>query len=171
MSDQEPEPVLELAPLPREQLGPFLILGVDKDAAAETVEAHWAQRVIWARKNQIGVPLQDVNWARETLNDLTARVQADVVSLNADTVEQSLRRLARQYGVDEPAGPTWEPLDVEEPPGEDGAVAELPEAEEVRRTIDVPEIPWGTPAVAEILDRLARGPLDPWDLPLGDADE
>ncbi len=38
--------VLELAPLPREQLGPFIILGIDKDATAEEIEAAWAKRVI-----------------------------------------------------------------------------------------------------------------------------
>jgi hypothetical protein len=158
-------------PLPRDQLGPFLVLGVDKDAAAEVVEAHWAQRLIWARKNQVGVPLQDVNWARELLNDFLLRVRADVTSLNADTSRHTLRRLAERYGVAEPGGPSWEPLDVEEPPGEDKA-AELPEADVVRRAIEVPELPWSAPALAEILDRLAREPLDPWNLPLGeDADE
>src|SRR5207245_1731381 len=132
MSDQEQARVLELAPLPREQLGPFLLLGVDKDAADRTVEAHWAQRLIWSRKNQIAVPLQDVNWAREVLSDFMARVRADVTSLNTDTTGQALRRLADKYGVNEPGGPTWEPLDVEQSPGEDRSVAELPEADEVR---------------------------------------
>ena len=48
--------VLELAPLPREQVGPFLLLGVDKTAAKEEIEANWAQRVIWARKGQVKTP-------------------------------------------------------------------------------------------------------------------
>jgi len=49
---QPPEPViLELASLPREQIGPFLLLGLDKDADKEQIEANWARRVIWARKN------------------------------------------------------------------------------------------------------------------------
>ncbi len=39
--------MLQLAPLPRTQIGPFLILGVDKDADKETVESQWAQRLIW----------------------------------------------------------------------------------------------------------------------------
>src|SRR5438132_13782945 len=53
--DQEPV-VLELAPLPREKSGPFLLLGVEKDADKELIEASWARRVIGARKNQISVP-------------------------------------------------------------------------------------------------------------------
>ena len=39
--------VLDLAPLPREQIGPFLLLGLDKDADKEQIEANWARRVIW----------------------------------------------------------------------------------------------------------------------------
>ena len=34
--------VLDLAPLPRAQIGPFLILGVDKDVDRDTLEANWA---------------------------------------------------------------------------------------------------------------------------------
>ena len=37
--------VLQLAPLPRTQIGPFLILGVDKDATRETIEAAWAEKI------------------------------------------------------------------------------------------------------------------------------
>ena len=42
--------VLELASLPREQTGPFLLLGLDKTADKEKMEARWADRVRWARK-------------------------------------------------------------------------------------------------------------------------
>ena len=46
-----PEPVvLELAPLPREQIGPFLILGIEKDATLDQVEAGWAARLKQARR-------------------------------------------------------------------------------------------------------------------------
>jgi hypothetical protein len=73
-----PLPVmLDLAPLPRSQVGPFLILGVAKDADREALEANWAQRLIWARKNLIKVPLEDINWARELINDPDARLRAD----------------------------------------------------------------------------------------------
>src|SRR5437899_5211457 len=82
--------VLELAPLPREQIGPFLLLGLEKDAGPEQVEANWAQRVIWSRKNQINVPLEDINWAREVINDPDKRIRADAATLNADTIDGTL---------------------------------------------------------------------------------
>ena len=53
MSDSQEPVLLELAPLPREKIGPFILLGLEKDASPEEIEAHWAQRVIWARKNHI----------------------------------------------------------------------------------------------------------------------
>src|SRR5262249_35670404 len=59
-----PLPGVELASLPREQVGPFLILGVPKDADAETIEAHWAQRVLWARQGKSRISLEDIHWAR-----------------------------------------------------------------------------------------------------------
>ena len=75
-NEQEPV-VLELAPLPREQLGPFLLLGVDKAADKEQIEASWARRVLGARKGLISLALEDINWAREVLSDLSRRARAD----------------------------------------------------------------------------------------------
>src|SRR5205807_1510662 len=80
-----PLPGVELAPLPREQVGPFLLLGVAKDADAETIEAHWAQRVLWARQGKTHVPLEDIHWARQVLRDPERRLAADAASLNPDT--------------------------------------------------------------------------------------
>lgn len=154
--------------LPREEIGPFLLLGVDKDAAAEAIEAHWAQRVIWARKNQLAVGLPDVNWAREVLSDFSQRVRADVISLNPDTGRQSLRQFAQRYGVTEPGGPTWEPIDIERPPADLAADVEIPESEAIRRSIVPPEIPWETPAAAQILDTFIGEPLEPWNLPFSE---
>ena len=34
--------VLDLATLPREQLGPFLLLGLDKSADKDQIDANWA---------------------------------------------------------------------------------------------------------------------------------
>ena len=71
MNGKNPPPVpvmLQLAPLPRTQIGPFLLLGVDKDADKETVESSWAQRLIWARKGQTRSSLEDINWAREVMS-------------------------------------------------------------------------------------------------------
>jgi hypothetical protein len=163
---QQPEPVvLELAPLPREQMGPFLLLGLDKAADAEQIEAHWAQRVIWARKNQTGLALEDINWAREVLRDPDRRLHADLTSLNPDTLDGTVARLAQRYGA---AGPTWKPLEAERPLRDYVPAADVPDAEAVRAAVALPEVPREVPAVATLLDRLTRPPLDPWalDLPL-----
>src|SRR5882672_1227104 len=74
--------LLELAFLPRDQIGPFLLLGVDKTGGKDQIEANWAQRLIWARKNLTTTALEDINWAREVLNDPDKRVRADAASLN-----------------------------------------------------------------------------------------
>ena len=39
MSDSQEPVLLELAPLPREKIGPFILLGLEKDATAEETEA------------------------------------------------------------------------------------------------------------------------------------
>src|SRR5271154_1958614 len=97
MSSINPMPVMvELAPLPRSQVGPFLILGVDKDASKEAVEAGWAQRLIWARRSQIPIPLEDINWARDTLGDQPRRMLAESIGLNVDTVVGTLKRLRQE---------------------------------------------------------------------------
>src|SRR3954454_19589645 len=80
--NSEPAASVELAPLPREQVGPFILLGVPKDADTETIESHWAQRVIWARRGQTRTALEDIHWAREVLRDPERRVAADLDSLN-----------------------------------------------------------------------------------------
>src|SRR2546421_691185 len=103
MKETENEPVLlELAPLPREQVGPFLLLGLEKDADREQIEAHWARRVIWARRNQLRVALQDIHWAREVLSDPDRRARAGAGSLHGDTADGGERRPARRYP---PRGP------------------------------------------------------------------
>src|SRR5918999_1359474 len=88
--------ILELAPLPREQVGPFLLLGLDKTAVKEAIDAAWAQRLIWARKG---------------INDPDRRVRADASSLNLDLAEGVMRKLADRF-----SGKTayaCRPLDVE----------------------------------------------------------
>jgi hypothetical protein len=157
--------VLDLAPLPREQIGPFLLLGAPKDAHKDKVEANWAQRVIWARKAQIKTALEDVNWARETLNDADRRVRADAASFNLDTVDLALRRLCERY-TDPGAVARSEPLDVEKSLADYTPPTPVPEAEEVRGAITVPDVPEEVPAVRHVLDRFLREPLDPWKLEL-----
>src|SRR6516164_9202413 len=115
MMGRNAEPVvLELATLPREQVGPFLLLGLDKAAGKADIDAHWAERLKWARKGLAKVPLEDINWAREILSDVERRIRADAASLNADTTDGVLAQLAQRYGVQEGrAVRMWRALDSE----------------------------------------------------------
>jgi hypothetical protein len=170
MADEHEPVVLELAALPREQIGPFLLLGVDKDAGAKEVEANWAQRVIWARKNQIRTPLGDINWAREVITDPDRRVRADLASLNIDTAEGILRRLAEEHGTGN-TGTTWQPLDEEKPLEDFVPSADIPDLAEVQAAIAVPDLPQEIPAVLPLLRSFVQEPLDPWSITLGAAEQ
>src|SRR5262249_43743416 len=112
-----PDPVvLELAPLPREQIGPFLLLGLDKDADKEQIEANWARRVIWARKGQTRVAREHVTWAREPLGAPDRRLRADCSGFNPDTTDGQLRRWSARFGIGATGGDVevgWQPLDGE----------------------------------------------------------
>ncbi len=166
MSEAQTPVVLELAPLPREQMGPFVVLGVDKDSSRERIEAAWAQRVIAARKNQVKVPLEDINWAREVANDPERRSKAEVTSLNPDTADGTLRRLAERYGLADDAGPFWQPWDEEKPLADYTPAVELPSPDEVRASVRLPEMAFELPAVGWLLEQMVREPLDPWTLNL-----
>lgn len=165
---RSPEPVeLELATLPREQVGPFLLLGLDKTADKETLDAHWAERLKWARKGLSKVPLEDINWAREVLNDLERRIRADAASLNADTSDGVLAQLAERFGVCEGRTVrTWQPLDREKALADYRPPAELPDADALRADLTVPEVHEDVPAVPLLLERLVQQPLDPWAIDL-----
>jgi hypothetical protein len=166
---RDSEPVtLELATLPREQVGPFLLLGLDKAADKKAVDAHWADRLKWARKGTAKVPLEDINWAREVLGDTERRIRADAASLNADTTDGVLAQFARSYGVqgNGPAAPLWQAQDSEKALADYRPPAEVPDAEAVRAALAVPQVPEDVPAVALLLERLAQLPLDPWAVEL-----
>jgi hypothetical protein len=163
MDKAEPPVVLELAPVPREKAGPFLLLGVDKDATPKEIEAAWAQRVIMARKGVISTPLENVNWAREVCNDPERRVRADVTSLNADSAERTLQQLEKRYGL---GGPNWQPLDRESDLPDIAAAVPFPASAAVRARIDVPLVPEDMPAVKAVLGKLVETDFDPWKLPL-----
>jgi hypothetical protein len=163
-ADSRQDPVvLELAPLPREQIGPFLILGLDKDAGKDEVEANWAKRVIWARKGQVRIPLEDINWAREAVSDPERRPRCDAGSLNADTVDGTVRRLCARYGGAEgTTGPGWQPLDREKDLREYVPAVEVPDPEAIRAEITVPDVPYDIPAAGRLLEQFRAAPLDPW---------
>ncbi len=164
MNESQEPVVLELAPLAREKIGPFILLGLEKDAGPEEIEAHWAQRVIWARKNQFAVALTEVNWAREVLSDPDKRVRADAASLNTDISAGVMQNLARRYGVDS-AGPGWKPLEIDrKPENRVPPPPEIPDPEEIRKTIYIPEPPSDIPGVKWVLDQFLKEPIDPWDV-------
>jgi hypothetical protein len=160
--------VLELAALPRDQVGPFIILGIDKTAGKEQVEAAWAQRVIWARKDQVKTPLEDINWAREVMNDSDRRIRADAASLNIDTSEGVLRRLRERFAGLAKNEPGCRPLDVELPLADYSPDIPVPDMAEERQRIPVGDVPLEIPAVAALVENLLREPLDPWQLDLGE---
>src|SRR5262245_40215276 len=165
MAKNQPPPlpvVLELAALPRDQVGPFILLGVDKTAEKAQIEACWAQRLIWARKNQIVTPLEDVNWARATSTDEEKRIRADAGSLNVDTTEGVLRRLRERFGTGGTAGRL---LDVEKPLADYTPDIAVPDIDEVRQAIPTPEVPCEFPAVARLLELFLAPAIDPWQEP------
>jgi hypothetical protein len=167
MAEEDDPIVLELAPPPRERVGPFLLLGLEKDADAQEIEAHWAQRVIWARKGQVDVPLENINWAREIINDAEKRLQADVTSLNLDLTDRVLARLENAYSG---AGAvTWQPLDREKPHDWSETRVDLPDAARIRKDIVVPAPREEFPAVPRLLAEMLREPIDPWRLPFDSA--
>jgi len=147
-------------------VGPFLLLGVDKTADQAAVESHWAERLKWARREQIKVPLGDINWAREVLSDNDKRIRADAASLNLDTADGVLRALAERFGGDSPAGVRCQPHDDEKGLADYSPAVELPDLEALRASIVVGDVPEEVPAALGILESFLRQPLDPWKLPV-----
>lgn len=161
--------VLELATLPREQVGPFLLLGLDKAADKKDIDGHWADRLKWARKGQSKVALEDINWAREILNDRERRIRADAASLNADTMDGVLAQFAQRYGMEGgQASRMWQAQDVEKALADYQPPAEVPDADAVRAALTVAEVPEEVPAVPLLLERLVQQPLDPWAIQIDD---
>lgn len=155
--------VLDLAPLPRDQIGPFLILGVEKTADKEQIESSWAKRIIWARKKQIGVPLEDINWAREMLSTPDKRIAADAASLNLDTTDGALKNLAENYASSGTVG-TCQPVDEEKELADYAPPLDVPDVESVRQAIKIPDIPREYPVVRHLLEEFARKEIDPWSI-------
>ena len=160
--------VLELAALPREQMGPFLLLGIDKSASKSSIEEHWAERLKWARRQLIKVPLEDINWARDVLNDPEKRLKYDAGCVNADTTDAVVATLARRFGLEGggQASRMWQPLDDEKALADYAPAAEIPDQVAVRAAIVAPDIPQDVPAAAALLSRLVESAIDPWSLEL-----
>ena len=159
--------VLQLAPLPRTQIGPFLILGVDKDASRETIEAAWAEKVKQARRGQIKTLLEDINWAREMLMSKEARVRCDAVALNIDTTDGALKKLKERYqGKQQQVEIRCKPIDTEKWLADYSPPTSMPPVEEIRALVQLPEIPHEVPAVRVMLESFVKEPIDPWQVQL-----
>ena len=158
--------VLVLAPLPREQIGPFLILGIEKDATMDQVEAGWAARLKQARRQSGDVGLEEINWAREVLKDPERRVRADACSLNVDTVDRVLHQLSERFSG-QTGGAAWQPRDCEKDLREYTIPVKMPDVEALRAAIVVPMPTRETPAVTRLLEEFARdaATIDPWNMP------
>jgi hypothetical protein len=144
---------------------------VPKDADDETINAAWAQRVLWARQGKTQASLEDIHWARAVLRDPSQRLAADAASLNPDVAGEELRKLTRLWSLD--GKPGWPPVDPEPPT----VAADIPDPDAVRPGVPAPAVPVELPGVARWLDDFANAPLDPWSIALplppskGPADE
>ena len=160
--------VLQLAPLPRTQIGPFLLLGVDKDASRDTIEAAWAEKVKQARRGQIKTPLEDINWAREMLTSKESRVRCDAVALNIDTTDSTLKKLKERYQGKQVVEMRCKPIDTEKWLADYTPATLVPSVDEVRQLVQLPEIPREVPAVRVMLENFIKEPIDPWQIQLDD---
>ena len=158
--------VLQLAPLPRTQIGPFLILGVEKDASREVIEAAWAEKIKMARRGQLKTPLEDINWAREMLTAKESRVRCDAVALNVDTTDGTLKKLKDRYQGKQQVEIRCKPIDTEKWLADYAPPPPVPTVEEIRQLVQLPTIPQDVPAVRIMLESFAKEPIDPWQVEL-----
>jgi hypothetical protein len=154
---------VDLGPLPRHQIGPFLTLGVDKDADIDTVEAAWAQRLIWARKDLVNITLEDINWARDALKDMEKRIRADASSLNLETTDRLLGALRQRFQGKSAESGSCKPIDVEKSLASYVPPTPVPATDEVRQTLPLPKAPRDVPATPLALAEGLLRPLDPWE--------
>ncbi len=161
MADDKPM-VLKLAPLPRNQVGPFLVLGVNKDATKDVIEASWAQRLIWARKEQMAIPLEDINWAREIISDPERRLRADAMSMNVDTTDGVLQRLKDRFQGQTKEVVGSQPMDVEKSVRDYVPAIPVPDTAEIRQSLTLPDPPHDFQAIRRILEMEAQEAVDPW---------
>ncbi|MBM3994891.1 MAG: hypothetical protein FJ303_12170 [Planctomycetes bacterium] len=158
--------VLQLAPLPRTQIGPFLILGVDKDASKEVIEAAWAEKIKQARRGAIKTPLEDINWAREMLSSKESRIRCDAVAFNVDTTDGTLKKLKERYQGKTQVEVRCKPIDTEKWLADYVPPTPVPTVEEIRGIVQIPEIPREVPAVRVMLEDFVEERIDPWKVEL-----
>jgi hypothetical protein len=144
-----------------------LILGVDKDATRETVEAAWAEKIKQARRGQIKTPLEDINWAREMLMSKESRVRCDAVALNVDTTDGTLKKLRERYQGKQQVEVRCKPIDTEKWLADYAPATTVPPVAEIRDQVRLPELPQEAPAVRVMLENFVKEPIDPWQIDLG----
>jgi hypothetical protein len=97
------------------------------------------------------------------LNERERRLRADAASFNTDLIDSALSQLSNRYGVvGNQIAQTWQPLDAEKDLANYTPTAEVPNKEEIRSALIIPEVPEAFPTVPLLLERLAQEPLDPW---------
>lgn len=142
----------------REEAGPFLILGIDKDANDASVEAQYELRKLASQRGELKWSADDIEWARDQLLNSDRRVIADADSWNTDIASGDVLRLIRLYRMENTSA-GWEPLDPEPP-------AELPitniDMDALVAELSLPDAPLELPAIARWLERCGSVGLDPW---------
>jgi hypothetical protein len=97
------------------------------------------------------------------LNERDRRLRADAASFNTDLIDSALSQLAKRYSVvGNQIARTWQPLDAEKDLANYTPTADVPDREEIRSALVIPEVPEAFPTVPVLLDRLSQEPLDPW---------
>lgn len=139
-------------------VGPYIILGIDKDADPATLPEVCARRVEAARAGELTWTEEQIVAALEVLHAPEERLESDVESFNTDIASGEVRRLARLYRVDG-GGPAWEPMDPE-PPTE---LTELTfDAAGLAAEAPAPDVPLELPSVETWLTQYAAGASNPW---------
>jgi hypothetical protein len=100
------------------------------------------------------------------MKDKDARIRADVTSLNIDTTDGVLKRLRERFQGKRQLPQGCRPIDIEKNLADYEPPTPVPDLQEVRRNIPVPEIPHEVPAVQVILEEFMRQPVDAWDVDL-----
>ncbi|MBX7104629.1 MAG: hypothetical protein K1X57_11145 [Gemmataceae bacterium] len=138
--------------------GPFLILGVDKDADAATLAERCADRVESSRRGELRWTENELLAALEQLHTPSRRLVADAESYNPDIASGEVRRLARLFRVDG-TPPGWEPMDPE-PPAESADTTI--DAASLAASLPAPDVPLELPSVETWLEKYAAAGNDPW---------
>jgi len=147
----------------RDRAGPFVVLGVDKDADATTLETHFERQRQAIQEGEALWTLEDLEWAHNELQDPKRRLTADINSLDVDLAFGEIHRLARLYCLSDDL-PGWEPLDPEPTP--EILATDSINIEQLVADTPQPDVPLEIPAINRWLDQFAQQVADPWTIEL-----